>query len=105
MTREELDTLLKELVLPETTVDRGLEIVKAIQEDKDASISKYEELVSNTAKLQEDYKKLQGTKVEEFFNNGVECEPEKEVVDTSNPNEEPEPIPSYDEVVNELLGE
>ena len=104
MKREELDSLLKELVTPETSVERGLEIVKAIQDDKDASLTQYEELVNKTNELQDKYKTLQAKKVDDFFNKGTDFEPDDNIQDTSNPNEEPEPIPSYDDIVAEMIG-
>lgn len=105
MKREELDTLLKELVTPETTAERGLEIIKAIQDDKDNSLAKYDELVTRTDKLQNEYNDLKKTKVDDFFNKGTDFEPPKETEDTSNPNEEPEPLPNYDDLVSEMIGE
>lgn len=105
MKKEELDSLLKELVLPDTTAERSLEIVKAIQDDKEKSLNDYEELLTNTNKLQEEYKNLKATKVDDFFNKGTEFEPQKDVVDTTNPNEEPEQIPTYDDLVEEMIGE
>ena len=107
MKREEYDNLLKELVTPETSVDRGLEIVKALQDDKDKSLSDYDDLMSKTNELQDKYKKLQATKVDDFFNKGTEFEPPK--TDPQNDNQElpqnEEPIPSYDDIVADMIGE
>lgn len=106
MKREELDNLLKELVTPETTTERGLEIIKAIQDDKSNALAKYDELVDKTEQLQNSYNELKKTKVDDFFNKGTEFEPPKETTDTSNSLEETEEqIPSYDDLVSEMIGE
>ena len=59
MKREELDTLLEELTHEDITVDRQLEIFKAIQDDKDKSLADISDLTSKNAKLIDDYKTLE----------------------------------------------
>ena len=68
MKDEEFDSLLSEIAKDETTLERKVEIVDRLKNDRKESSDKYQELVSNTAKLQEDYKSLQAKKVDEFFN-------------------------------------
>ena len=108
MKREELDALLKELVTPETDVERGLEIVKQIQDDKDKSIAQLNDLISKSDKLQDDYKALQAKRVDEFFNKGTDFDPSKDdpqYTDTSKQDNEEEKMPTYDDIVSEMIGE
>ena len=71
MKREELDTLLEELTHEDITVDRQLEIFKAIQDDKDKSLADISDLTSKNAKLIDDYKTLERKSVDDFFNRGT----------------------------------
>ena len=71
MKREELDALLEELTHEDITVDRKLEIFKAIQDDKDKSLADISDLTSKNAKLIDDYKTLERKSVDDFFNRGT----------------------------------
>lgn len=71
MKREELDTLLEELTHEDITVDRKLEIFRAIQDDKDKSLADISDLTSKNAKLIDDYKTLERKSVDDFFNRGT----------------------------------
>ena len=99
MTREEYDNLLKELTLEDLTTDRQLEIFSELQNDKQSSIDKYNELLSSSATLKEDYEKLKQKTIEDFFKVGNK-------VDSNNIEENTidEKVPTYDEVVDEMLG-
>lgn len=103
MKDEEFDSLLSEIAKDETTLERKVEIVDKLKNDRKESSDKYQELVSNTAKLQEDYKSLQAKKVDEFFKQGTKPE---------NPSDDLEPdegkpqekLPTYEEIVKDMLG-
>lgn len=93
MKREELDTLLEELTHEDLTVDRRLEIFKAIQDDKDKSVADIDDLTSKNAKLVDDYKVLEKKRVEDFFHTGKESQDARKEFDNNggegdvNPNQ------------------
>ena len=101
MNTEEYNNLLGELAKDETTIERKAEIVQTLQNDRQEAITKHEELVSNTSKLQEDYKKLQAKKVDEFFSTGTEG---KNPDDTDVTPKTEEKLPTYEEIVKDMLG-
>lgn len=86
MKREELDTLLEELTHEDLTVDRRLEIFKAIQDDKDKSLADLDDLTSKNAKLVDDYKVLEKKRVEDFFHTGKESQEAKKEFDNNGGN-------------------
>lgn len=100
MKEEEFDSLLSEIAKDETTLERKVEIVDLIKNDRKQSSDKYQELVSNTAKLQEDYKQLQAKKVDEFFNKGVNVE-NPDITPTEPKKEEPF---NPEDIAKKLLG-
>lgn len=100
MKDEEYNNLLEEVVKDETSLDRKLEICKALQDDRKASIDAYQELSDNTGKLQADYKALKNQKVTEFFNSGVKVE---DKADTFEDDDEPKEK-TYDEIVDMMMG-
>lgn len=103
MKDEEFDSLLSEIAKDETTLERKVEIVESLKNDRKESNDKYQELVSNTAKLQEDYKTLQAKKVDEFFKQGTK--PENPSDDLESDEGKPqEKLPTYEEIVNDMLG-
>lgn len=103
MKDEEFDSLLSEIAKDETTLERKVEIVDTLKNDRKESNDKYQELVSNTAKLQEDYKSLQAKKVDEFFKQGTK--PENPSDDLESSEEKPqEKLPTYEEIVHDMLG-
>lgn len=83
MKREELDTLLEELTHEDITVDRKLEIFKAIQDDKDKSLADISDLTSKNAKLIDDYKTLERKSVDDFFNRGTNSPDAKKVFENN----------------------
>lgn len=91
MKREELDDLLKELTNEDLTVDRRLEIFKAIQDDKDSSIATIDDLNSKNAKLVDDYKILEKKRVDDFFNQGKESPEAKKEFDNNGAEGESTP--------------
>lgn len=101
MNTEEYNNLLGELAKDETTLERKAEIVEILQNDRQDAINKHDELVSNTAKLQEDYKKLQAKKVDEFFSKGVDGNNPDDTDVTPKPEEK---LPTYEEIVKDLIG-
>lgn len=101
MKDEEYNNLLEEVVKDETSLDRKLEICKALQDDRKASIDAYQELSDNTGKLQADFKALKNQKVTEFFNSGVKVENNDD--DTLEDDDEPK-VKSYDEIVDLMMG-
>lgn len=103
MKDEEFDSLLSEIAKDETTLERKVEIVESLKNDRKESNDKYQELVSNTAKLQEDYKSLQAKKVDEFFKQGTK--PENPSDDLESDEGKPqEKLPTYEEIVHDMLG-
>nr|DAL24228.1 MAG TPA_asm: Phi29 scaffolding protein [Caudoviricetes sp.] len=103
MKDEEFDSLLSEIAKDETTLERKVEIVDTLKNDRKESNDKYQELVSNTAKLQEDYKSLQAKKVDEFFKQGTK--PENPSDDLESDEGKPqEKLPTYEEIVHDMLG-
>ena len=101
MKDEEYNNLLEEVVKDETSLDRKLEICKALQDDRKASQDAYQELSDNTGKLQADFKALKNQKVTEFFNSGVRVENNDD--DTLEEDDEPKEK-SYDEIVDLMMG-
>lgn len=94
----EIKDYLAEIVKDETTLDRKLEISTEIMNVFSENETKYNELVENTSKLQDDYKKLQAKKVDEFFNKGNEFQPDE------YSNNEKDVIMTPDEIAKELMG-
>lgn len=103
MKDEEFDSLLSEIAKDETTLERKVEIVDTLKNDRKESNDKYQELVSNTAKLQEDYKTLQAKKVDEFFKQGTKPENPSDDLESSEGKPE-EKLPTYEEIVHDMLG-
>ena len=100
MSREELDTYLQELTQEDITVDRQLEIFKAIQDDKDASLSRIDELTANVDKVIDDYKALKQKRVEDFFKRGVESKASEEAFNQDNLDKNENII-----TIDDILGE
>lgn len=100
MKREELDTLLEELTHEDITVDRQLEIFKAIQDDKDKSLADISDLTSKNAKLIDDYKTLERKSVDDFFNRGTNSPEAKK--DFEN-NGEKETVPEGYVAIEDIL--
>ena len=100
MKEEEFDSLLSEIAKDETSLERKVEIVDLIKNDRKQNSDKYLELVNNTAKLQDDYKQLQAKKVDEFFHKGTNVEnPDVQTIEPKN--EEPF---NAEDIAKKLLG-
>lgn len=104
MKDEEFDSLLSEIAKDETTLERKVEIVDTLKNDRKESNDKYQELVSNTAKLQEDYKSLQAKKVDEFFKQGTKPENPSDDLEPMGGGKPEEKLPTYEEIVHDMLG-
>lgn len=100
MKEEEFDSLLSEIAKDETSLERKVEIVDLIKNDRKQTSDKYQELVDNTAKLQDDYKQLQAKKVDEFFHKGTEVD--KKDIDPQPKAQED--LPTFDDIAKKLIG-
>nr|DAF80544.1 MAG TPA: hypothetical protein [Caudoviricetes sp.] len=104
MKEEEFDSLLSEIAKDETTLERKVEIVDLIKNDRKQSSDKYQELVTNTAKLQDDYKQLQAKKVDEFFHKGTNVENPDNNLDNQQLEPKKEEPFNAEDIAKKLLG-
>lgn len=99
MKREDFDKLLKELTDENLTTERQLEIFGELQKDKDNDLENIETLTKNSDDLQERYKSLQRSKVEDFFNKGVEVHEQKKQFDNPEGESNEEKPLTYDDIL------
>lgn len=99
MSIDEFNNLLEELTHEDLTTDRQLEIFSSLQSDKQKHIDDYNTLSDNTNKLQDDFNAMRKKKVDDFFHKGTEFTPEP-----TNGVIEEKKLPTYDEIVDSMIG-
>lgn len=106
MTRDEFDSLLKELTDENLTTERQLEIFSNLQDDKQKHIDNETSYVENTDKLINEVKQLKSKTIDDFFKYGRQGEPPKQNNTPTEPTPpEPTPVKSYNEIVADMIGE
>lgn len=100
MKDEEYKNYLAEIVKDETSLERKLEISESLLKEREDKHQEYQDLVDKTSLLQEDYRKLQAKKVDDFFAYGTSKENTSNTEIKDNETE----VLSVDKIVENMIG-